>query len=70
MLSHVTCITDGTYLEHFTPEDGAGITYGKELHRIVEKYEAEETLVYIGSDSTAVNTLTGLTKVQLQRLKS
>ena len=56
MVSHVTCVTGGSYLEHFTPEGGEGATYGKELHRIVEKYKAEETLVYIGADSTKVNT--------------
>ena len=54
--SNVTCITDGTYLDLFQPEDGCDQTYGKELHEKVKKFEAEETFVFIGADSTAVNT--------------
>ena len=56
VVSNVTCITDGTFTEYFQPEDGTDQTYGKELHKVVKKYEAEETFVFIGADSTAVNT--------------
>ena len=56
--SNVTCITDGTFTEYFQPEDGTDQTYGKELHKVVKKYEAEQTFVFIGADSTAV--ITGL----------
>ena len=58
--SNVTCISDGTFLEFFQPEDGCDPTYGNELHKIVKKYDADETLIFVGSDSTAVNT--GLSK--------
>ena len=54
--SNVTCITDGTFTEYFQPEDGTDQTYGKELHKVVKKYKADQTFVYIGADSTAVNT--------------
>ena len=54
--SNVTCISDGTFLEFFQPEDGCDPTYGNELHKVVKKYNADETLIFIGSDSTAVNT--------------
>lgn len=54
--SNVTCISDGSFLEFFQPDDDTGLTYGIELHKIVKKYLAEESLIYIGSDSTAVNT--------------
>ena len=54
--SNVTCVSDGTFLEYFQPPDGSDPTYGEELHKVVKKYEAEETFVFIGADSTAVNT--------------
>ena len=54
--SNVTCISDGTFLEYFQPPDGCDPTYGKELHKVVKKFEAEENFVFIGADSTAVNT--------------
>ena len=54
--SNVTCVSDGTFLEYFQPPDGTDPTYGKELHKVVKKYEAEESFVFIGADSTAVNT--------------
>ena len=49
-------ISDGTFLEYFQPPDGCDPTYGKELHKVVKKYEAEKNLIYIEADSTAVNT--------------
>ena len=58
--SNVTCISDGTFLEYFQPIDGCDQTYGNELHKVVKKYEAEETCEFIEADSTAVNT--GLSK--------
>ena len=54
--SNVTCVSDGTFLEYFQPPDGTDPTYGKELHKVVKKFEAEESFVFIGADSTAVNT--------------
>ena len=54
--SNVTCISDGTFLEYFQPKDGCDQTYGNELHKVVKKYEAEETCEFIEADSTAVNT--------------
>ena len=54
--SNVTCITDGTFLEYFQPKDGCDQTYGIELHKVVQKYEADETCEFIEADSTAVNT--------------
>ena len=59
--SNVTCISDGTFLEYFQPIDGCDQTYGNELHKVVKKYEAEETCEFIEADSTAVNT--GLSKL-------
>ena len=59
--SNVTCISDGTFLEYFQPIDGCDQTYGNELHKVVKKYEAEETCEFIEADSTAVNT--GLSKI-------
>ena len=60
--SNVTCISDGTFLEYFQPIDGCDQTYGNELHKVVKKYEAEETCEFIEADSTAVNT--GLSKLK------
>ena len=54
--SNCTCVTDGTYLDFFQPKDGCDPTYGEELHKTMKKFEAEQNLVYIGADSTAVNT--------------
>ena len=54
--SNVTCVSDGTFLEYFQPPDGCDPTYGKELHKVVKKFKAEESFVFIGADSTAVNT--------------
>ena len=54
--SNVTCISDGTFLEYFQPKDGCDQTYGNELHKVVKKYEAEESCEFIEADSTAVNT--------------
>ena len=54
--SNVTCISDGTFLEYFQPKDGTDQTYGIELHKVVKKYEAEESCEFIEADSTAVNT--------------
>ena len=54
--SNVTCISDGTFLEYFQPKDGTDQTYGLELHKVVKKYEAEESCEFIEADSTAVNT--------------
>ena len=54
--SNVTCVSDGTFLEYFQPPDGTDPTYGKELHKVVKKFKAEKSFVYIGADSTAVNT--------------
>ena len=54
--SNVTCVSDGTFLEYFQPPDGTDPTYGKELHKVVKKFEAEKSFVFIGADSTAVNT--------------
>ena len=56
VVSNCTCVTDGTFTEFFQPEDGCGITYAKELHKVVNKYHAEETFTYIGADSTVSNT--------------
>ena len=65
--SNVTCITDGSFLEYFQPKDGCDQTYGIELHKVVKKYEADETCEFIEADSTAVNT--GLSKyIQQDRL--
>ena len=43
-------------MEYFQPPDGCDPTYGKELHKVVKKFEAEKSFVFIGADSTAVNT--------------
>ena len=43
-------------MEYFQPPDGCDPTYGKELHKVVKKFKAEKSFVYIGADSTAVNT--------------
>ena len=54
--SNVTCVSDGTYLDFFQPKDGCDPTYAEELHKTIKKFEAEQNMVYIGADSTAVNT--------------
>ena len=54
--SNVTCVSDGTYLDFFQPKDGCDPTYAEELHKTIKKFEAEKTFVFIGADSTAVNT--------------
>ena len=54
--SNCTCVTDGTFLDFFQPKDGCDPTYGEELHKTVKKFEAEQSFVFIGADSTAVNT--------------
>ena len=54
--SNVTCISDGEFLDILQPKDGCDPTYGEELHKTVKKFEAEQSFVYIGADSTAVNT--------------
>ena len=57
--SNITCISDGEFLDILQPKDGCDPTYGEELHKTVKKFEAEQSFIYIGADSTAVNT--GLT---------
>ena len=64
--SNVTCISDGTFLEYFQPKDGTDQTYGNELHKVVKKYEAEETFEFIEADSTAVNTGLSLFFIQIK----
>ena len=54
--SNCTCVTDGTYLDFFQPKDGTDPTYAEELHKTIKKFEAEQSFVFIGADSTAVNT--------------
>ena len=67
VISNVTCISNGSFLEFYQlpvyideegneKEDGTGETHGKELHKVVKKFKAEEKLTYIGADSTRVNT--------------
>ena len=67
VISNVTCISDASFLEFYQlpvyideegneKEDGTGETHGKELHKVVKKYKAEESVTYIGADSTKVNT--------------
>ena len=54
--SNCTCVTDGTFLDFFQPKDGTDPTYAEELHKTIKKFEAEQNFVFIGADSTAVNT--------------
>ena len=56
VMSNVTCVSDGTFLDVFQPKDGCDPTYAEELHKTIKKFEAEQNMVYIGADSTAVNT--------------
>ena len=71
VISNVTCISDGSFLEFFQlpvvmvtdddgeekeKEDGTGEAYGKKLHETVKKFKAEESVTYMGADSTRVNT--------------
>ena len=67
VISNVTCISDASFLEFYQlpvyideegkeKEDGTGETHGKELHKVVKKFKAEESVTYIGADSTKVNT--------------
>ena len=65
--SNCTCVTDGTFLDFFQPKDGCDPTYGEELHKTVKKFEAEQSFVYIGADSTAVNTGLTLTCLFLRK---
>ena len=54
--SNITCISDGEFLDILQPKDGCDPTYAEELHKTVKKFEAEDSFVFIGADSTAVNT--------------
>ena len=54
--SNVTCVSDGEFLELLNPKDGCDPTYAEELHKTVKKFEADDTFIFIGADSTAVNT--------------
>ena len=65
--SNVTCVSDGEFLELLNPKDGCDPTYAEELHKTVKKYEADHTFIYIGADSTAVNTGLTLTCLFLRK---
>ena len=54
--SNITCISDGEFLDILQPKDGCDPTYAEELHKTVKKFEADDTFIFIGADSTAVNT--------------
>ena len=57
-IDHVTCVSNGEYLDHFSVQkkEGNAKALAFQIHDILKKYLAENSLIYIGCDSTAVNT--------------
>ena len=60
VIEKITCIMEpqGTYLDHFEPEDGSAYNCGAGLFKIVLKYDSLDSLLVIGGDNCPTNTST------------
>ena len=68
VIEHYTCTSGGDYLDYFSPPKpppkekgkpkvGMGKILAMELHKILQRYFAVMTLIFIGCDSTNVSIL-------------
>ena len=55
-IDHYTIVSRGKFLDLFMPKDGTGAQLAYELHEVLKKYLAENSLIYLGCDSTGSNT--------------
>lgn len=55
---HITIITepDGNYLTHVVPESGNAIDISKSIVSVIDEFDCNSTMQFIGCDSTNVNT--------------
>ena len=58
VIEKITCIMEpeGTYLDHFEPEDGTAYNCGAGLFKVVLKYDSLDSLLVIGGDNCPTNT--------------
>ena len=49
-IDHYTVVSRGKFLDLFIPKDGTGAQIAYELHEVLKKYLAKESLIYVGSD--------------------
>ena len=49
-IDHYTIVSRGKFLDLFVPKDGTGAQIAYELHEVLKKYLAKESLIYIGCD--------------------
>ena len=49
-IDHYTVVSRGRFLDLFVPKDGTGAQVAYELHEVLKKYLAKESLIYIGCD--------------------
>ena len=66
VIEHYTCTSGGDYLDYFSPPKpppkekgkpkvGMGAILAMELHKVLQRYMAVMTLIFIGCDSTNVS---------------
>ena len=49
-IDHYTIVSRGDFLDLFVPKGGTGAEIAYELHEVLKKYLARQSLIYIGCD--------------------